>query len=283
MKRSKKMINALIMEEHEAIFACPICTSEMSIRHHQTLICRENHSFDIAKQGYVHLAPQAHATKYDQSLFQARKLVMTSPFFQPLLQKLSTVIQQHNEGQSICILDAGCGEGSHLHTLVSNLERQAVGVGIDLSKEGILEAAKSYPGYIWSVADLAKCPFQGKQFDILLNILSPANYAEFVRVLADDGLFIKIVPATHYLQELRVAFDKEKESERAPIDKIRESFSEVIEERVTYKVPMQQELLTQLVKMTPLSWSASSEQIEEALNGDITHITIDVTLIIATK
>ena len=50
------------------------------------LVCTDNHSFDLSKNGYVNLAPQAHVTKYDKSLFEARKTVMSSGFFDPVLE-----------------------------------------------------------------------------------------------------------------------------------------------------------------------------------------------------
>ncbi|MEH6944579.1 SAM-dependent methyltransferase, partial [Bacillus sp. JJ722] len=55
------------------------------------------------------------------------------------------------------------------------------------------------------IQDLANTPFKAQQFDVILNILSPSNYAEFNRLLKDDGLVIKVVPRADYLIELREA------------------------------------------------------------------------------
>ena len=57
------------------------------------LVCTDNHSFDLSKNGYVNLAPQAHVTKYDKSLFEARKTVMSSGFFNPVLEFITNKVQ----------------------------------------------------------------------------------------------------------------------------------------------------------------------------------------------
>ena len=38
------------------MFICPICKSKLNIQN-KTYCCEHNHSFDIAKQGYVNLLP----------------------------------------------------------------------------------------------------------------------------------------------------------------------------------------------------------------------------------
>lgn len=283
MEISKKMMNTNALVENIHLFRCPICSLSMDIKDHAQLVCEDNHSFDLSKQGYVNLAPQAHVTKYDRALFEARKTIMTSGFFQPVLDRLAVIIDAHTNGsQSSRILDAGSGEGSHLAYLLTELACEYKGVGIDLAKEGVLAAAKDYPGNSWVVADLASCPFQDDAFDVLLNILSPANYKEFKRILKEDGLFIKIVPEKDYLKQLRVIFyeDVEKGKEGNPIDSVAAHFTNVQTERITYDFPLNQTLLENLIRMTPLSWGASAEKIEDALNSKMPFVTIDFTMII---
>lgn len=286
MAISKKMINANALAEQIDLFHCPICSSSMVLKDYAQLVCEKNHSFDLSKQGYVNLAPQAHVTKYDRTLFEARKRIMTSGYFQPVLNRLIELIETHaNKKPILRMLDAGSGEGSHLAYLASNMEREIAGVGIDLAKEGVLAAAKDYPGNSWVVADLANCPFQEKAFDVLLNILSPANYKEFTRILKEDGLFIKIVPENAYLKQLRAIFyeDVEKEKEGNPVDSVSAHFKNVTTERMTYDFPLDVDLLENLIRMTPLTWGASAEKIKQAKMSEIPFVTIDFTVIIATN
>ncbi len=78
-----------------------------------------------------------------------------------------------------------------------------LGVGLDLAKAGIVSATKQEREAIWCVADLAAAPFRNRSFDAILNILSPSNYAEFERLLSDDGIVLKVIPKSGYLKELR--------------------------------------------------------------------------------
>ncbi len=278
MTLSKKMINAQVMDSNAHLFRCPICLAKMEMMELSRIVCSNNHSFDLSKNGYVNLAPQAHMTKYDQSLFQARKTVMTSGFFDAVLASVVKTVEQQAHA---VILDAGCGEGSHLAAIVKQLAGDVKGVGIDLAKEGITAAAKEYPGLVWSVADLASCPFQDDKFDVILNILSPANYAEFSRLLKPGGLFVKAVPEIGYLKELRAIFyeDKGQKDDADPVARVAEHFDAVSTERITYAFPLADELLAPLIQMTPLTWGASTNKIEEALRMAIPEITIDFTII----
>ena len=122
MNLSKKMRNALALEQNAQLFRCPICSSKMAVVDHSRIVCTENHSFDLSKNGYVNLAPQAHVTKYDKSLFEARKTVIDSGFFDPLLQYINGSLTEKIEGsKEVSILDAGCGEGSHLSKILEGL------------------------------------------------------------------------------------------------------------------------------------------------------------------
>ncbi len=282
MTLSKKIINAQVMEKNAHLFSCPICSSGMELRDKSQLVCSNHHSFDLSRHGYVNLAPQAHTTKYDKALFEARKTIIESGFFNDLLNYITeTVSAQLASRKEGVIVDAGCGEGSHLAMLLSQLAEDVTGIGIDLAKEGIAVSAREYPGHIWAVADLAKCPFQDGEIDAILNILSPANYAEFTRILKPGGLFLKVVPASGYLKELRhVFYDDEKEQqETEPVARVAAFFETVKTTRITYDFPLDNELLATLIRMTPLTWGASDDKIEKALRMNISTITIDFEVI----
>ncbi|MFC5590817.1 methyltransferase domain-containing protein [Sporosarcina soli] len=284
MTLSKKMRNIQAMEQQVDLFRCPICTAEMEMVEHSRLVCSTNHSFDLSKSGYVNLAPQAHVTKYDKSLFEARTTVMNSGFFDPVLEVITRIIHEGSKGTPV-ILDAGCGEGSHLADIVSRLAGKASGIGIDLAKEGIAAAAKEHPGAVWSVADLANCPFQDEKFDVILNILSPANYAEFTRLLKKGGLCVKAVPEASYLKELRAIFYEENvpKEDTDPVGRFAEHFDAVQTERVTYTFPLAEHHLAPLIRMTPLTWGASEEKIRKALQLGLPEITIDFTVMLGVK
>ncbi|CAM3235869.1 methyltransferase domain-containing protein [Filibacter tadaridae] len=285
MTLSRKEINAQLMEAHAHLFRCPNCAAGMEMFNSSALFCLNNHSFDLSKNGYVNLAPQAHVTKYDKSLFEARKTVMASGFFKPVLDFMThRLAVRLGKGEQSVVLDAGCGEGTHLSSILSQLTG-VTGVGIDLAKEGVAAASKMYPGTIWTVADLANCPFADEQFDAILNILSPANYAEFTRLLKPGKLIQKAVPESGYLKELRDIFyeGKEQKEDSNPVGRFAEHFDEVQTERITYCFELPKGLLAPLIRMTPLTWGTSPEKIEEVLRMDIPEITVDFTIISGVK
>lgn len=286
MKLTKKMQSALVMEENIGLFKCPICSSELEMEEHSRLVCRNLHSFDLAKSGYVNLAPQAHSTKYDKSLFEARTAVMNSGFFVPVLENLiARLDSQLAEVDCPVLLDAGCGEGTHLQAVHSRIQPGSVGIGIDLAKEGIAAASKAYPGIMWSVADLAAMPFADGKVDAVLNILSPANYAEFNRLLKPGGILVKVVPESGYLQELREVFydGKQQKEEADPVARFREQFDAVETERVTYQFELPDDLLAPLIRMTPLTWNASEERVQEVIATGMKEITIDLRVIVGVR
>ncbi|MFJ7951028.1 putative RNA methyltransferase [Lysinibacillus sp. NPDC096418] len=270
---SKRAAGAALMNENITLFACPICTAQMQVREQGSLMCTVNHSFDVAKQGYVNMMTHAATSKYSKELFESRKAIIESGLYDLLEEKIADKI-----AGAKTVLDTGCGEGSHLARIMMQLEG-AIGVGIDIAKEGILTAARHYGEQIWCVGDLAKSPYAEASFDAILNILSPANYGEFKRLLTPSGCVVKIVPQSGYLQELRAQLyaDSEKEtySNAQTVERFKESFSEVNVERLTYTMPIATELIPALLEMTPMGWH-KVEDIEVTL----TEITIDLDILV---
>ncbi|MFJ7408363.1 MULTISPECIES: putative RNA methyltransferase [unclassified Lysinibacillus] len=269
---SKRAAGAALIDANIGLFACPICQESIQVYDQGRLTCSANHSFDIAKQGYVNMLTHSVASKYSKDLFESRKAIIDSGLYDPLEEKIAELI-----GEAKTVLDTGCGEGSHLARILS--QKQGIGIGIDIAKEGILAAARHYPEQIWCVGDLAKSPFAKTSFDIILNILSPANYEEFKRLLTSNGCVVKVVPQSGYLQQLRSQLyadsAKETYSNEQTVERFRESFSNVTVERITYTVPLASELVPALLEMTPMGWH-KAQHAEVTVN----EITIDVDILV---
>src|SRR5699024_7629646 len=123
-------------------------------------------------------------------------------------------------------------------------------------------AASNYKEEIWFVGDLANIPTENKAVNIILNILSPANYLEFKRVLSHEGLMIKVVPGPDYLKELRhfIFNNTEKESyeNKKTVALFKEHFHSVKVENLKYTKKLSTSELENLLQMTPLGWSAET-------------------------
>jgi len=272
-KVSKRTASILYMKKHETLFSCPLCKESMHVTDDGHVLCGNHHSFDIAKQGYVNFMVKPANSMYSKSLFESRQEVINSGLYTPLQQTIAKHIGEDTQ----IILDTGCGEGSHLERISSLLKQEAVAVGIDISKEGIQSAAKFYEQKIWCVGDLANSPYQGQAFDCILNILSPANYDEFSRLLKANGKVIKVVPQSDYLKEIRKqAFansEKENYTNDQTVQRFKEHFANVVQERITYTMPLSEELVPKLLEMTPLGW-----HLKEGIS--LTEITIDLDILI---
>lgn len=282
-----------LLAQHEHVFACPLCFNPLKVIAYKSFVCSSGHCFDFAKQGYVNLLTRPYQTKYDTSLFAARQQMNAIGFFEPLISRISESIlrlmQPHHE--SLRILDAGCGEGSHLKSIQNQIRERAkiapLGVGLDLSKEGIKMAARGTSNAIWCVADLARCPVMERSFSVILNLLSPSNYAEFHRIMADDGIVIKVIPESDYLQEVRAALNPNASRKTYSNEKIRELFKRhfaLLEmERVAYRIALKKEQLHHLVQMTPLSWGASESLVQQWMNQEQAEITVDFSIMYGKK
>ena len=81
--------------------ACPLCQQSLAMEEN-SLKCPNRHSYDIAKFGYVNLAPQAKQAKdYDKTSFQNRQVILEAGFYQHILDELLDLLQPLTEEQTI--------------------------------------------------------------------------------------------------------------------------------------------------------------------------------------
>lgn len=279
--------------ENSCIFRCPICEKNMYTYDSKDLVCKDGHSFNIARKGYVNFLLKSISADYDSELFHSRNIIYRMGFFNPMLEHIKELIMKRlgADLDGTNILDAGCGEGSHLGHIIEDLNAKTKnslkGTGIDISREGILLASMGYFDIIWCVADLANLPFNNGQFDIILNILSPANYYEFDRTLKDCGTLIKVIPGATYLRELRDIFyegtERQEYSNDEVIEHYKDNFHILDIQEVSYRKRVSPEELMHLINMTPLSWAITDDKIGRAIKADIKNISVDFIIIVGQK
>ncbi len=254
-------------------FQCPSCGAPLFVKE-SSLCCEKGHTYDVARKGYVHLHHKTVQSPYDKDLFDARRAVFDAGFYQPVADALETLLTPLAPAT---LLDAGCGEGYYLSALSPALPRTLM-VGIDLSKEAVLSAAGRLCSALYCVGDLNRLPFQDGIFDVILNILSPASYASFTRVLKRDGFLIKIMPGREYLQEIRKLLPAAKagyDDTRVP-EYLGQHMQVHRLERLHYTLPLSPMEYACFVSMTPLTESLSRSERDDLLLSPFERITIDL-------
>ena len=285
LKTKKEFVEDWISKE--AIrFRCIHCQEELFFRNNG-LSCSNHHQFDLARQGYLFLAKKPSQSQYSNDLFKLRRqIILESPFYDKLHQTIAEIILDYKIHS---ILDAGCGEGSHLYRLAKLIEDPLMLVGVDLSKEGIQLATDYNSNQMSLVADLAHLPFMDQQFDLILSILSPANYDEFKRVCKHQALIIKVIPNSGYLRELRETLIglghkvKRDYSNEEVYETFLKSYPQATTLEIKEKVILNLDQRANLIRMTPLTWNVSQDQINQCIQALPESISLDLTLLIAKK
>ena len=261
-------------------FACPICQENLTLVE-GSLKCDHRHSFDLAKFGYVNLAPQIkQSTNYDKENFQNRQQILEAGFYQAILEAVSDLLASSET--STTVLDIGCGEGYYSRKLQEAYPK-ATFYAFDLSKESVQLAAKSDASWKvnWFVGDLAHLPIQPKSMEVILDIFSPANYAEFERVLKAEGVIIKVVPTSSHLKEIRQLAQDQLTKQSYSNQEILEHFEDhcqiLSSETVSLTKSLTPEERQALLTMTPLLFHVDQEKIDWS---QLTEITIEAELLV---
>ena len=254
-------------------FACPICQENLTLVE-TSLKCSNRHSFDLAKFGYVNLAPQIkQSANYDKENFQNRQQILEAGFYQTILDAISDLIASSKTAKTI--LDIGCGEGFYSRKLQETHSDKTF-YAFDISKDSVQIAAKSEPNWAvnWFVGDLARLPIKDASMDILLDIFSPANYGEFRRVLSEDGILIKVIPTENHLKEIRQMVQdqltKKDYSNQDIKEHFRKHFSIQSSQIASLTKPITTEQRKALLNMIPLLFHVDQSKIDWNQLADIT-------------
>ena len=261
-------------------FACPICQENLTLVEN-SLKCNNRHSFDLAKFGYVNLAPQIkQSANYDKENFQNRQQILEAGFYQAILEVLSDLLSNSKNAKTI--LDIGCGEGFYSRKLQERHPDKTF-YAFDISKDSVQIAAKSEPNWAvnWFVGDLARLPIKDASMDILLDIFSPANYGEFRRVLSKDGILIKVIPTENHLKEIRQRVQDQLTNKDYSNQDIKNHFQEhftiLSSQTASLTKTITAEQLQALLSMTPLLFHIDQSKIDWSR---LTEITIEAEILV---
>ena len=249
---------------------CPVCGGDM-VRTGDDFACGRGHRVNVNRRGCLNFLSKPVEGCYDAAMFQARRRVFAAGCYRPVADAVERMLPPDPQR----LLDAGCGDGWYLNELLTR-HPDWQGAGVDISRDAILQATDQPCTALWCVGDLRRLPFRDGAFTVVLDILTPASYEEFRRVLRPEGRLIKVYPGSGYLRELRAARNMPPYAEGQVEDYLKEKAQVLSEARVTYTLPVTAALWRDFVWMTPLNQDLSEEEKERLALLPAETVTVDL-------
>jgi 23S rRNA (guanine745-N1)-methyltransferase len=215
-------------------------------------VCRAEHSFDVASEGYVNLLISRRKGRDpgdSAEMVTARRRFLGSGAYDPISAAVSAAVA---EAAPNVVLDVGCGEGRHTR----HLHAGAV-LGADVSKPAVAAAARAHPAGWYAVASASDLPLPEGSVDFAVNIFGPVFAAELARVVRPGGLAVTVHPGPGHLAALRaLVYEEFRPHEvKAPLRGAGAWFDEVASLPLQFPVVVADlDSLRDLFAMTPYRW-----------------------------
>ena len=254
-----------------SLFLCPICGAPLT-REPGVYRCPHGHSYDIAREGYVHLLPanRKHSRHPgdDREMAAARTRFLSAGWYSHLLDALCAQALRYT-GPAPVFLDAGCGEGYYTAGVAEALTgsgRQVRTAGVDLSKFALKKAARRSPGTEFAVASVYHLPVADSTADLLLDCFAPLAAEEYRRVVKPGGVFLYVVPAPEHLMEMKsILYEETYENPEQQVEYEGFTYLDVVPAARTLHLNSR-EAIQDLLGMTPYAWKtprAGLERLEQ--------------------
>lgn len=254
------------------MFLCPICKEKLN-KTENSYRCGNNHSFDIARQGYVNLLPvnKKHSDNPGDSkdMVLSRREFLESGKYECFSDKLNELVAELFSGsQNSSILDCGCGEGYYDGRLMQELDKLKINYelfGFDISKEAVRFAAGKHKKAQFFVGSCFNMPIADASFDLAINIFAPMVESECCRVLKKGGYLIYAVPGKNHLMGLKkVLYENTYENEEKHTEY--EGFEFLNRHSVKDTITVESEETVNLFKMTPYYYKTEKSAVEKLRN-----------------
>ena len=273
--------------------ACPIDGNKLEQIDRQ-YACSNGHTFDVARQGYVNLLPVQHKRSKQpgdsKAMVLARMHFLNTGIYQPIASKLTEIVSAsiiNDNGLDYidcCLLDAGCGEGYYFDYLFNklrdvNASNKLYFIGLDISKDAVLQASKRNRQISWVVGTNRHLPVEEESVDIIVCLFGFLSLEGFSKALKPGGKLIVVDPGTEHLRELReIIYQEVKNPDRTDVSSLMiDGFTLKNSETLQFTAAIDNNAqINDLLVMTPHFYRASKEGREAASNLGELDITVDV-------
>ncbi len=254
---------------------CPKC-KETLVRVERSYKCTNNHTYDIAKEGYTNLLLKQSSKMFGDSkdMILARHDFFLKDFYLPLKKKLTTILSSLNIHS---LLDSGCGEGYYTNYFKDTLNHINI-IGFDIAKDAVKVASKKNKDVLYLVASVHEIPVMNQSMDAIINIFAPLSLSEYSRILKDKGYLIVVSPNIKHLYQLKKAiYDSVIDNEIFEVEE--KDFVLVDTQYTSFELSLDTNKdVVSLFSMTPYVYKTSLKD-KEKLN-QINQIKIDADFII---
>ena len=249
---------------------CPRCGGALA-RAGEDFLCAAGHRVNMGRKGCLNFLSAPVGGCYDAALFAARRRVFAAGCYDEVARALGELLPPGEHR----LLDAGCGDGWYLNALLA-AHPAWCGAGVDISRDAVAQATDQPCEAVWCVADLRRLPFSDGAFTAVLDVLTPASYEEFGRVLASGGVLVKVYPGEGYLREIRRARGMAAYAEGQVEAYLREKTRLLARRRVVKACPVDAALWGDFVWMTPLNQDLSPKEKEALASRPADTVTVDL-------
>ena len=235
---------------------CPICRLPLC-QEGRSLRCGRNHSFDMARQGYVNLLPVQQKRSLNpgdtREQVLSRRAFLETESYGPIVEAVKAAAGGHPGP----ILDVGCGEGYYAVRVAKHLGAELT--GLDISKEAVRCAAAKYKGHRWICGTAAHLPIPDDCVGVLMSLFALTMPGEFRRVLKKDGIFIQVLAAQDHLMGLKsIIYPEILLKDKICVPEL-EGFRLVSSTPVRFEFTVRGEQIGNLLSMTPHYWRISAQ------------------------
>jgi SAM-dependent methyltransferase len=251
---------------------CPNCGAELSLSD-GAVHCAENHSFDVARQGYLNLTPgtMRAAVGDTAAMVEARMRFLQRGHYSPLARSLSEAAARSARATTAgCVVDVGAGPGYYLAEVLASLPRR-FGLALDASKYAMRRAARSHERVGAVVCDAWRnLPVRTGAAAVALNIFAPRNAAELHRLLSPGGRLVVVTPSENHLESLVSTLDLltvEEHKEQRLAERLGAHFTLERRERLEFSMALDHADVEALVAMGPSAWHTDEGAIRGRIAG----------------